>query len=136
MERYKLEEKPICKEDLIASIGRKRGCVRSRGDVDMHKASVILINEIRGKILGAITFEMPENIEKENAHFAEIEAKKIAAVKRRSQHEVGDEKIKDSWGVTSNGTKSYWFGSQRRPQEGQTTGYCQSLAAVRDYSFQ
>ena len=39
----------------------------------------ILINEIRGKILGAITFEMPENIEKENAHFAEIEAKKIAA---------------------------------------------------------
>ena len=79
MERYKLEEKPMGKEDLIASIGRKRGCVRSRGHVDMHKASVILINEIRGKILGAITFEMPENIEKENAHFAEIEAKKIAA---------------------------------------------------------
>ena len=45
----------------------------------MHKASVILINEIRGKLLGAITFEMPENIEKENAHFSEIEAKKIAA---------------------------------------------------------
>jgi len=79
MERYKLEEKPMGEEDLIAAIGRKRGCVRSGGHVDMHKASVILIHEIRGKILGAITFEMPENIEKENAHFSEIEAKKIAA---------------------------------------------------------
>ena len=62
MERYKLEEKPMSKEDLIASIGRKRGCVRGHGNVDMHKASVILINEIRSKLLGAITFEMPENI--------------------------------------------------------------------------
>lgn len=78
MERYKLEDKPKGKEDLIASIGRKRGCVRNRGYVDMHKASVIFINEIRAKLLGAITFEMPENIEKENAHFAEIEAKNIA----------------------------------------------------------
>jgi ribosome biogenesis GTPase A len=79
MERYKLEEKPMSEEDLIAAIGRKRGCVRGRGHVDMHKASVILINEIRGNILGAITFEMPENIEKENAHSSEKEAKKIAA---------------------------------------------------------
>ena len=79
MERYKLKEKPRGEEELIAAIGRTRGCVRSGGQVDMHKASVILINEIRGKILGGITFEMPENIEKENAHFAELEAKRVAA---------------------------------------------------------
>ena len=79
MERYKLKEKPRGEEELIAAIGRTRGCVRSGGQVDMHKASVMLINEIRGKILGGITFEMPENIEKENAHFAELEAKRVAA---------------------------------------------------------
>ncbi len=78
MARYKLQEKPIDEEGLIAAIARKRGCVRGRGNVDMNKASVILINEIRNKILGAITFEIPENIEKENAHFAEVEAKRIA----------------------------------------------------------
>ena len=79
MQRYKLEELPAHEENLIEAIGRKRSCVRSGGHVDMHKASVILINEIRDKTLGAITFEMPEDIEKENIHFAEVEAKKIAA---------------------------------------------------------
>jgi ribosome biogenesis GTPase A len=79
MDRYKLDELPLHEEDLIEAIGRKRGCVKSGGRVDMHKASVILINEIRDKTLGAITFEMPENIEKENTYFAEKEAKKVAA---------------------------------------------------------
>ncbi len=79
VERYNLDELPQHEEDLIEAIGRKRSCIRSGGHVDMHKASVILINEIRDKTLGAITFEMPENIEKENAHFAEEEAKKVAA---------------------------------------------------------
>lgn len=79
MERYKLSELPLHEEDLIEAIGRKRSCIKNGGHVDMHKASVILINEIRDKTLGVITFEMPENIEDENAYFAEQEAKKIAA---------------------------------------------------------
>ena len=79
IERYKLDELPMHEEDLIAAIGRKRSCVKSGGRVDMHKAAVILINEIRDKTLGAITFEIPENIEKENAHFAAEEVKKVAA---------------------------------------------------------
>jgi len=79
IERYKLDTLPQHEEDLIEAIGRKRSCVRSGGHVDMHKASVILINEIRDKTLGAITFEMPENIEKENAHFLAEEENKIAA---------------------------------------------------------
>jgi len=79
MERYKLAELPEHEEDLIEAIGRVRGCVRSGGRVDLHKASVILINEIRDKTLGAITFEMPDMIDSENAHFALIEEKRIAA---------------------------------------------------------
>ncbi len=78
LDRYKLDELPVHEEDLIEAIGRKRSCVRSGGHVDMHKASVILINEIRDKTLGELTFEMPEAIEKENIYFAEQEAKKLA----------------------------------------------------------
>lgn len=78
MMHYKLDEKPNSEEALIAAIGRRRGCIRSGGHIDMSKAAVILINEIRNGILGAITFEMPENIEKENKHFAKIEATKLA----------------------------------------------------------
>lgn len=83
MARYQLEQKPIDEEELITAIGRKRGCARGHGRVDMHKASVILINEIRDKSLGAITFEMPEHVEQENAHFAEIESKKAAERKAK-----------------------------------------------------
>jgi len=79
MERYKLAEQPEHEEDLIEAIGRKRGCVRSGGRVDLHKASVILINEIRDKTLGALTFEMPDMINAENEHFTELEEKRIAA---------------------------------------------------------
>ncbi len=79
MERYKLTELPEHEENLIEAIGRVRSCVRSGGHVDLHKASVILINEIRDKTLGAITFEMPDIIDSENAHFAELEEKRIAA---------------------------------------------------------
>ncbi|PKG82085.1 ribosome biogenesis GTPase YlqF [Colwellia sp. 75C3] len=79
MDRYKLSELPAHEEDLIEAIGRKRSCVKSGGRVDLHKASVILINEIRDKTLGAISFELPDIIDAENAHFTELEEKRIAA---------------------------------------------------------
>lgn len=47
--------------------------------MDFHKASSILINEIRDKTLGAITFETPEMVEKEIVHFDKVEADKVAA---------------------------------------------------------
>jgi ribosome biogenesis GTPase A len=53
--------------------------MRSGGHVDFHKASSILINEIRDKTLGAITFETPEMVEREIIHFDELDAKKVAA---------------------------------------------------------
>ncbi len=78
-ERYKLTELPNHEEELIEAIGRKRSCVKSGGRVDLHKASVILINEIRDKTLGPISFEVPEMISAENAHFVALEEKRIAA---------------------------------------------------------
>lgn len=79
VKRYQLKELPEQDVDLIEAIGKKRGCVKSGGIVDFHKASTILINEIRDKTLGPITFENPEMVEKEEAYFLDQEAKKIAA---------------------------------------------------------
>jgi len=78
-ERYKLIDLPEQDVELIEALGKNRGCVRSGGRVDFHKASAILINEIRDKTLGGITFETPEMVEKEEIHFAKLDADKVAA---------------------------------------------------------
>lgn len=78
-ERYKLDTLPATEIEMLEDIGRVRGCVKSGGRVDLHKASAILINEIRDKTLGAITFETPEMIEKEIIYFDKVEADKVAA---------------------------------------------------------
>ena len=78
-ERYQLKSIPETEIELLEEIGRRRGCVKSGGHIDFHKASAILINEIRDSTLGGITFETPEMVEKETLHFLEVEAKKVAA---------------------------------------------------------
>ena len=78
-ERYKLDDLPEQDVELIEAIGRRRGCVKSGGHIDFHKASEILINEIRDKTLGAITFETPEMVLAEVIHFDKVEADKVAA---------------------------------------------------------
>lgn len=78
-ERYKFDHLPHTEIELLEEIGRVRGCMKSGGHVDFHKASAILINEIRDKTLGAITFETPEIVEKEIVYFDKVEEEKIAA---------------------------------------------------------
>ncbi|WP_286262405.1 ribosome biogenesis GTPase YlqF [Thalassotalea atypica] len=86
IERYKLQDElPETEVELIETIGRKRGCVKSGGHVDFHKASAILINEIRDKTLGGLTFETPAMVEKEQVHFAELEASKAAEREARKK---------------------------------------------------
>ena len=83
--RYNLEELPQYEVEFIEELGRKRGCVKAGGRVDFHKASEILVNEIRDKTLGNITFETPELVEKENIHFAELYEKKLAEREAKKQ---------------------------------------------------
>jgi ribosome biogenesis GTPase A len=84
-ERYKIEELPPTEVELIEEIGRVRGCVKSGGRIDFHKASAILINEIRDKTLGELTFETPEMVEAEIIHFAKVEENKIAEREAKKQ---------------------------------------------------
>lgn len=58
-ERYKVEisENPL---DTMESIGRKRGCVVSGGEIDYLRVANIVLDEYRGGKLGKISLEKPE----------------------------------------------------------------------------
>ena len=45
---------------LVAEIGKKRGMLVSGGEVDMLRASVMLLDEFRGGKLGRITLDRPK----------------------------------------------------------------------------
>ncbi|ANU38136.1 ribosome biogenesis GTPase YlqF [Vibrio scophthalmi] len=64
-ERYQIEELPESDVELMEEIGRRRGALRSGGRVDLHKASEILLHELRSGTLGQVTLERPEMITEE-----------------------------------------------------------------------
>jgi len=77
-ERYKLETVPASDIELLEEIGRRRGCLRSGGHIDLHKASEILLTELRAGTLGLLTFETPEMVEVEEIRMEEVRAQKEA----------------------------------------------------------
>ena len=58
--RYKLPDLPTADADLLAELGRKRGGLRSGGQVNLQKAAEIAINDFRSGAWGRITLETPE----------------------------------------------------------------------------
>ncbi len=58
-ERYKLDTIPEKPLDILDTIGRKRGCLVSGGDVDRYRAAEVLLRELRGGKLGRISLERP-----------------------------------------------------------------------------
>ena len=64
-EHYNLESLPASELELLESIGAKRGCLRSGGQVDLNKASTLFLNEFRSGTLGRISLETPSMMESE-----------------------------------------------------------------------
>lgn len=58
-ERYKLMEKPVSPAALIEEIGRKRGCLVAGGQIDLLRASELLLREFRSGLIGRISLELP-----------------------------------------------------------------------------
>ena len=83
--RYQLDQLPECESDLIEIIGRKRGCLRSGKKVDIDQTSKILISELRSGVIGKITLETPEVIEKELIELNTLKEKKAAKKANRKQ---------------------------------------------------
>lgn len=59
MERYKLSELSEDALENMNNIGRKRGAVIARGEIDYNRVSVMLLDEFRGGKLGKISLERP-----------------------------------------------------------------------------
>ncbi len=57
--RYKLEEMPEDRLELMELIARKRGCIRSKNEVDYNKVSNLILDEFRKGIIGKISLETP-----------------------------------------------------------------------------
>lgn len=61
---------------LLEALGRKRGCLRRGGQVDLEKVSSILVNEFRTGKLGRISLESPNMIPAEEAQVQRLMAEK------------------------------------------------------------
>ena len=61
IDRYKLSAADIELEswDIVEAIGRKRGAVISGSEIDMHRASALILDDFRSARLGRITLELP-----------------------------------------------------------------------------
>ncbi len=59
--RYQLPDIQLEARLLLEAIGKTRGCLRKNG-IDYHKASAVVINDIRNGSLGRISLEKPESI--------------------------------------------------------------------------
>jgi ribosome biogenesis GTPase A len=82
-DRYKLAE--LAKDDvtLLEMIGRKRGCLRSGGIVDLERAAKILLTELRAGTLGRVTLETPAMME--NELLAVAKKRKLQAAKKAAK---------------------------------------------------
>lgn len=99
--RYKLTELADTGSQLLDIVARKRGCLRSGGKVDLHKAAEIVLHEFRSAKIGLLSLETPEMLAAEKivieqerlAKLAEIEEKKRLAQKgKRPQPPQAEEK--------------------------------------------
>lgn len=59
MNRYKFETLPEDRLELMESIARKRGCIRSGNEIDYNKVSNLILDEFRKGIIGKVSLESP-----------------------------------------------------------------------------
>ena len=60
-ERYKLTDvEGLDSYDLLGEVGRKRGMLMGRGEIDTERAAIMLLDEFRAAKFGRISLELPE----------------------------------------------------------------------------
>ncbi len=83
--RFQIDVLPQTEVELLNLIGKKRGCLRSGGRIELDKVAKILVGELRSATLGRITMETPEMVEIELAELEIIRAEKAAKKQARSK---------------------------------------------------
>jgi ribosome biogenesis GTPase A len=84
--RYALDTLPDSELEILEAIGRNRGCLRSGGQVDLNRVSKLFLTELRAGMIGLISFETPEMMERELAELEVIRAQKAAKKAARKQN--------------------------------------------------
>lgn len=82
-QRYEIDDLPASDLELLELIGKKRGCLKSGGHVDLDRIAKLFLNELRTGILGRISLETPAMMETELAELEIIRAKKAEKKKAR-----------------------------------------------------
>lgn len=62
-DRYKLDASIVDTVEMMTVIGRKRGCLIKGNEVDLEKASRLIVDEFRKGLIGRITLEVPPVLE-------------------------------------------------------------------------
>ena len=83
-DRYHLDSLPQSPEQFFEQMGEKRGSLKSGGRVDFDKVCTLFINELREGLIGKISLETPEMIEKELVEVEKILAEKEARKKEKA----------------------------------------------------
>jgi ribosome biogenesis GTPase A len=76
-QRYKMDPLPASGPEALETLGRKRGCLRPGGVIDLHKAAELCLHELRSGKIGRISLETPELV---TAELAAIEIQRQAAI--------------------------------------------------------
>jgi len=87
-QRFQINKLPQTDYELLELIGKKRGCLRAGGNIDIDKVAKIILTEVRDGLLGRLTFETPDIMEKELVELVtlrEIRATKIEQRKNRKK---------------------------------------------------
>ncbi|MGJ0485421.1 MAG: ribosome biogenesis GTPase YlqF [Methylomicrobium sp.] len=84
-DRFQLQQIPESEDAVLEAIGKKRGCLRAGGRVELDKAAKILLNELRSGSLGRISLETPAMMEQELAEVAVIREQKAERKRLRKQ---------------------------------------------------
>lgn len=96
--RFELDELPHTDIEFLEEIGRKRGCLRSGGVVDLDKISRIFVVEYRDNSIGQVSLETPEMIAEEmlvvEAQRRKKEAKKKAKEEAKKTRRLRHKKNK------------------------------------------
>lgn len=58
--RFGFQELPSSATDLIEAVGKKRGCIKAKGIVDLEQAAFRLLIEFREGRLGQISLDLPQ----------------------------------------------------------------------------
>jgi ribosome biogenesis GTPase A len=87
--RYKLPDAEAARaEELLASIGRKRGALMAGGRVNLQKAAEIVINDFRAGAWGRVTLETPDEFGAWRSAGMEREAERLTRKRQREAKPV------------------------------------------------